>query len=149
MSIPDDVEAATSETPQSSRVKMRMLEQMAEVLEDEAAGLYYRAAGFEEEEFLLNREIEERQTEINRLQLKLDALRSERDGVLGKIESVTSEAAEMREALYRFEQAFVFQSLSPAQAEDTAACLAADFGQSNPAGGSTYFRRLSLADSAR
>ena len=46
------------------RVKTRMLEQMAEALEDEAAGLYRRAAAFEEEEFLLNKEIGERQTEI-------------------------------------------------------------------------------------
>jgi len=48
-------------------VKMRILEQMAEALEDQVAVLYRRAAAFEEEEFLLTREIEERQTEINRL----------------------------------------------------------------------------------
>jgi hypothetical protein len=51
-----------------------MLEQMAEGLEDQVAVLYRRAATFEEEEFLLNREIEERQTEINRLVLKLDTM---------------------------------------------------------------------------
>jgi hypothetical protein len=122
---------------------------MAEALEDEAAGLYHRAAGFEEEEFLLNREIEDRQTEINRLMLKLDALRSERDGVLEKIESITTEATEMREVVFKIEQAFVFQALTPMQAGGAAACLAADFAQSDQSSDSMYFRRLSPSDSAR
>src|SRR5215467_1244475 len=85
--------------PGAPRVKMRILEQMAEALEDQVAGLYRRAAAFEEEEFLLNREIEDRQTEINRLTLKLDSMRSERDRVMEKIESISREAAAMREAL--------------------------------------------------
>ncbi len=85
--------------PGSPRVKMRILEQMAEALEDQVAGLYRRAAAFEEEEFLLNREVEDRQTEINRLSLKLDSMRSERDRVMEKIESISREAAAMRDAL--------------------------------------------------
>ena len=148
MTILDDVEVVTSETPQSSRIKIKMLEQMAEVLEDQAAGLYQRAAGFEEEEFLLNREIGERQTEINRLLLKLDALRSERDGVLEKIETITSEASEMREAVFGIEQEFMFRALAPAQTEDAATCLAVDFGEPDHLSGSVYFRRLTLTDSA-
>ena len=70
----------------SPQMRTMLLEQMAEALEDEAAGLYRRAAAFEEDEFLLNREIDDRQTEINRLQLKLDGLRSERDRLMERIE---------------------------------------------------------------
>ena len=58
----------------SSQMRTMLLEQMAEALEDEAVALYRRAAAFEEDEFLLNKEIDDRQTEINRLQLKLDGL---------------------------------------------------------------------------
>src|SRR5258707_5813357 len=82
------------------RVKTRMLEQMAEALEDEASGLYRRAAAFEEEEFLLNKEIGERQTEINRLLLKLDGMRAERDRVIDEIEQISSEAAGVRERAF-------------------------------------------------
>jgi chromosome segregation ATPase len=80
----------------SPTVKMRILEQMAEALEDEAAGLCRRAAGHEDEETVLSREIDERQTQINRLQLKLDSIRSERYGLLGKVEDLRREANEMR-----------------------------------------------------
>jgi chromosome segregation ATPase len=76
---------------------MRILEQMAEALEDQVAGLYRRAAAFEEEEFLLNREIEERQTEINRLTFKLEVMRAERERVMERIESISREAAAIRE----------------------------------------------------
>jgi chromosome segregation ATPase len=79
------------------QVKMRMLEQMAEALEDQVAGLYRRAAAFEEEEFLLNREVEERQTEINRLTFKLEVMRAERERVIERIESISREAAAIRE----------------------------------------------------
>ena len=81
----------------SPRVKARMLEQMAEALEDEVGSLYRRAAAFEEEESILNKEIGERQTEINRLLLKLDAMRAERDRVMEKIELVSHESALMRD----------------------------------------------------
>src|SRR6267142_1086713 len=80
-----------------ARVKMRMLDQMAEALEDQVAGLYRRAAAFEEEEFLLNREIEERQPEINRLTFKLEVMRAERERVMKRIEFISREAAAIRE----------------------------------------------------
>lgn len=154
MTILEDVEAVKPERPQPSRVKIKMLEQMAEALEDEAVGLYHRAAGFEEKEFLINREIENRQTEINRLLLKLDAMRSERDAVLERIQSITNEATAMREAIYSIEQEFVFQSLEPAQAEEPDAFVASDFRQTDfrPADQpnvSMYFRRSRLAESVR
>jgi chromosome segregation ATPase len=79
---------------------MRILEQMAEALEDQVAGLYGRAAAFEEEEFLLNREVEERQTEINRLTFKLEVMRAERERVMERIESISSEAAAIREEVF-------------------------------------------------
>jgi len=147
MTILEDVEIATSETPPAARVKIRMLEQMAEALEDEATGLYYRAANFEEEEFMLNREIGERQTEINRLLLKLEALRSERDSVLEKIESITTEATEMREAVFKIEDEFMFQSIKPIEADDAVACRIAEFEQGAQSCGAMFFRRLSLAES--
>ncbi|MGA9768200.1 MAG: hypothetical protein WBV94_04115 [Blastocatellia bacterium] len=146
MNILNDFEVVTSAPPLSSRVKMRMLEQMAEALEDEASGLYRRAAAFEEEEFLLNREIEERQTEINRLLLKLESIRAERDGVLEKIESITSEATQMRDEAFKSDEAKVaFRSQSEDQV--TEPYIAAS-DQNNQSNGSVYFRRLTLADSA-
>ncbi|HXF39290.1 MAG TPA: hypothetical protein VN687_06220 [Blastocatellia bacterium] len=81
----------------SPQMRTMLLEQMAEALEDEAVGLYRRAAAFEEDEFLLNKEIDDRQTEINRLQLKLDGLRSERDRLMERIETVTEEAQALRD----------------------------------------------------
>lgn len=92
------------EVSSAPRIKIRMLSQMAEVLEDQAAVLYRRAAAFEEEEFLLNREMEDHQTEINRLALKLELMRSERDRVMEKIESISNEATAMREELFRNEE---------------------------------------------
>ena len=86
-----------STTNSSPQMRTMLLEQMAEALEDEAAGLYRRAAAFEEDEFLLNKEIDDRQTEINRLQLKLDGLRSERDRLMERIETITEEARGLRE----------------------------------------------------
>jgi len=82
------------------QVTMRMLEQMAEALEDQVAGLYRRAAAFEEEEFLLNREVEERQTEINRLTFKLEVMRAERERVIERIESISREAVAIRKQVY-------------------------------------------------
>jgi chromosome segregation ATPase len=82
------------------REKMRMLDQMADALEDQVAGLYRRAAAFEEEEFLLKRDVEERQTEINRLTFRLEVMRAERERVMERIESISSEAAAIREEVY-------------------------------------------------
>jgi predicted RNase H-like nuclease (RuvC/YqgF family) len=84
----------------SPAVKIKMLEQMAEALEDQVGALYRRAAAFEEEEFLLNREVEERQTEINRLRLKLDGMRAERDRLIERIELISAEAATIREEVF-------------------------------------------------
>lgn len=102
MTILTDGNVSTS--PGSSLlVKTRMLEQMAEALEDEAAGLYRRAAAFEEEESLLDKEIGDRQTEINRLLLKLDAMRADRDRVIEKVELISNEAAALRERAFNHE----------------------------------------------
>lgn len=126
-------------TPPSSppRVKTRMLEQMAEALEDEAAGLYRRAAAFEEEEFLLNKEIGERQTEINRLLLKLEAMRAERDRVIEKIEQISSEAAAVRERVFNGNE------------EDSIEATQTSQGQyENPSTGALFFRRMTVAEQA-
>ena len=87
----------------SNHVRMRMLQQMAEALEDEASSLLLRAAGLEEEELLLNRRIDEHQTEINRLQLKLQAIQSERDGLFDRVETLRDEARAMTEEAYNNE----------------------------------------------
>ena len=96
MNIIEDDRLETS-TPTSPRVKIKMLQQMAEALEDEATGLYRRAALYEEEDHLLSREIDDHQTEINRFRLKLESLRSERDGLLKKIDEIKREASMIRE----------------------------------------------------
>ena len=100
MAFITESEAAADGLNSPSRAKMRMLEQIAEALEDQVAGLYRRAAAFEEEEFLLNREVEERQTEINRLTFKLEVMRAERERVIERIESISREAAAIREEVY-------------------------------------------------
>jgi chromosome segregation ATPase len=121
----------------SPRVKTRMLEQMAEALEDEAAGLYRRAAAFEEEEFLLNKEIGERQTEINRLHLKLEGMRAERDRVIERIEQISSEAAAVRERAFEGDD------------EDSLNAIQATPGQyESPSTGALFFRRMTVADQA-
>jgi hypothetical protein len=100
-------------------VRTKMLLQMAEALEDEAGGLYRRAAAFEEEEFMLNSEIEERQTEISRLQLKLEALRSTRNGLLEKIEALRSEATAMREEVFNNEEELALAPLAEEWSDQT------------------------------
>src|SRR5215831_6140634 len=60
----------------ADHVKLQMMQHMADGLDDEAAGLGCRAEGIQEEEFLLTREIDQHYTEINRLVLKLQGLRS-------------------------------------------------------------------------
>src|SRR5581483_3294130 len=109
-------EAFGDSAPPVMRAKMRLLEQMAEALEDEAAGLYRRAAVCEDEECLLEREIEERQTEINRLSLKLNALRADRDALAKKITALTDEAAALREQVYHSEEAGVLAAIERAAA---------------------------------
>lgn len=80
-----------------------VVDQIAEALEDEASSLVLKAASYEEEEQLLNREIEERQTEINRLLFKLEAVRNENDDLIKKIESIRAEAIALREESFRSE----------------------------------------------
>lgn len=134
-------------------VKMRMLEQMAEALEDQVAGLYRRAAAFEEEEFLLNGEVEERQTEINRLMLKLEAMRAERDRLMEKIESISGEAAAMREEVFNGEEEVALAAIESSTVE---ASTGTECGHSQPGStgddpscGAMFFRRMTLAEQAR
>jgi len=119
----------------SPRVKTRMLEQMADALDDEAAGLYRRAATFEEEEFLLSKEIGERQTEINRLGLKLEVLRGDRDRVMDQIEQLSSEAAAVRECAFEGKDEVSVPTIHAAQGE-----------YENPTTGALFFRRMTTAD---
>jgi chromosome segregation ATPase len=135
----------------SPRLKIRMLQQMAEALEDEAAGLYQRAASFEEEEFMLNREIEERQTEINRLALKLESMRGERDRLLERIESLRGEAAAMREEVFNCEEEIALAAIDGARTDDDllAGSCAGHAAQGSQQRSSLYFRRMTVADHAR
>jgi predicted RNase H-like nuclease (RuvC/YqgF family) len=114
-----------------------MLQQMAEALEDEAAGMYRRAAAYEEEDFLLNCEINERQTEINRLLLKLEAMRSDRDRLLEKIEALRNEAASLREVGFNSEEEIALSVIGNRRANETVDRSSHD---------SLYFRRMTLAD---
>lgn len=126
------------------QVKVRMLGQMAEALEDQVAGLYCRAAGFEEEEFLLNREIGERQTEINRLLLKLEAIRAERDRVIEKIESISREAAEMREEVCDSEEELAVAGIEGSTASRSNGQPV--FTDGDPTRSAMFFRRSTLAE---
>lgn len=110
MTIFDGVQEPRSET-KNPRLSMWMLDQMAEGLEDQAAGLACRAAGFEEEECLLTREIAERETEINRLLLRIESLRSDRDSIVERIESLKSEANAIREQLFLCEEEAALASI--------------------------------------
>lgn len=116
----------------SPQMRTMLLEQMAEALEDEAVGLYRRAAAFEEDEFLLNKEIDDRQTEINRLQLKLDGLRSERDRLIERIDTITEEAQALRD-----------ESLNTYASEIGVPSLDHDSDAS-----AMYFRRATLTETA-
>ena len=149
MTLSTDIEETSESVAPNMRAKMRMLGQMAEALEDEAAGLYRRAAVYEEEEFLLEREIEERQTEINRLSLKLNALRADRDALLAKITALTDEATTLREEVYCNEEARALAAIERAD-------LVMPPGQSDMAATaesaaprSVYFRRAELTDVSR
>jgi hypothetical protein len=145
-------EGGITESDASSppRMKMRLLIQMAETLEDQAAGLYRRAAASEEEEFLLNREIEERQTEINRLVLKLEAMRAERDRLMEKIGLISEEATAIREEIYNGEEEFALAAIQ-ASAAETASPAGSGDGQPaitnmDQASGATFFRRMTVSE---
>lgn len=150
MTVLTEARVPASGLSSTPRVKIRMLAQMAEALEDQVAGLYRRAAAFEEEEFLLNREIEERQTEINRLLLKLEAMRAERDRVMERIESISNEAAAMREEVFNGEEEVVLVPIEGSMAEASTG-PAGDGGQpvftgGDPASGAMFFRRLTPSE---
>ena len=95
----------------SNQVRMRMLQQMSEALEDEGSCLLLRASGFEEEEVRLNRQIDDHQTDINRLQLKLEAVRSERVGLLERAAGLRDEARAMREEAYNNEDEIALSAI--------------------------------------
>jgi hypothetical protein len=152
MTVHTEIKEPACDLSSPPGVKMRMLEQMAEALEDQVAGLYRRAAAFEEEEFLLNREVEERQTEINRLMLKLEAMRAERDRVMERIESISGEAAAMREEVFNGEEEVALAAIesSTAEASTGPGCgdLQPGFTGGDPSRGAMFFRRMTLAEQA-
>ena len=123
-------------TKAQDRVKMRLLEQMAEALEDEASALYRRAAAFEEEEFILSHELGERQTEINRLLLKIEAMRAERDRVTDRIETISLEAIALREEAFNGQRGTAESSSGKANDPDPV------FTNGDPARSAMFFRRV-------
>jgi chromosome segregation ATPase len=123
----------------SNHVRMRMLQQMSEALEDEASSLLLRAAGLEEKYLLINGQIDERQTEINRLQLKLEAIQSERDGLLERVESLRSEARAMTEEAYDNEDEIALSVINDLPSAD------AEQGQPR---GPIFFQRSRLTRSS-
>jgi hypothetical protein len=137
MTIIDETNEATCGVTTQMAAKMRIFEHMAEALEDQVAGLYRRAATFEEEEFLLNREVEERQTEINRLMLKLESMRAERDRVIDRIESISNEAAAIRGVVFRGEDASTFDGIERESAQTSTGPA---FNGSGPLPGSAFCR---------
>jgi chromosome segregation ATPase len=147
MTLLTDTEDTGGSAVASTRAKMHMLVQMAQALEDEAGGLYRRAAGYEEEEFLLDREIEDRQTEINRLSLKLYGLRADREALLARIDELMDEALALRETVYADEEAQALAAIERGCAPEAAPdgdAMAEDAGpQPN------YFRRAELGEAVR
>jgi chromosome segregation ATPase len=121
----------------SPLIRMKMLEQMAEALEDEAASCCRRVAGLEEEEFLLSRQIDERQTEINRLQLKLDGLRCEREGLFNRIESLRTEATAMKEEAFNNEDEIALSLIDD---------VPTVHGKQSPQNTPVFFQRMSLKE---
>ena len=99
---------------QDSRLSIWMLDQMAEALEDQAAGLSSRAAGLEHEQSQVRKEIERHGTEINRLLLKLESLRSDRESVVTRIESLKLEANGIREQQFACEEEAALAAIDPA-----------------------------------
>ena len=99
---------------QESRLSIWMLDQMAEALEDQAAGLSKRAAGLEQEQSQIRKEIERHGTEINRLLLMLESLRSDRESVVTRIESLMLEANSIREQQFACEEEAALAAIDPA-----------------------------------
>ena len=146
MTVLTEIKTPVSGLSSPRRMKMRMLEQMAEALEDQVAALYRRAAAFEEDEFLLNREVEERQTEINRLMLKLESMRAERDRVMEKIESVSCEATAIREEIFNNEEEAAIAAIAAAP---SIVGLTGDAHPGcDPSSDGMFFRRMTLTEQA-
>jgi uncharacterized protein YlxW (UPF0749 family) len=99
--------------------------------------MYRRAAMFEEEELSLGHEVEERRTQINRLLLKMEGLRAERESLIEKIESLKTEAAALREEAFTDEEEIAISSIISSPEEE------------DQSRGSTYFRRMTVANHAR
>jgi chromosome segregation ATPase len=135
----DEINETECEVSPSRAVRMRILEQMAEALDDHVAGLYRRAAAFEEEEFLLNREVEDRQTEINRLLLKLESMRADRDRVFKKIESLSNEAGAIRDEIFRGEEAGALAAIERSAMETAPVLVVVD-----PLQDPMFFRRVTV-----
>lgn len=118
MNTLEEKEASQSDYPASPVVKIRIFQQMAEALEDEASALNRRATSFEEEETSLVAIIQEHQTNINRLNLRLQALRSEHNGLMEKVSRLEEEAAVLREEAYSIKQDIVLTSAESGDAEE-------------------------------
>jgi predicted RNase H-like nuclease (RuvC/YqgF family) len=123
----------------SNHVRMRMLQQMSEALEDEASSLLLRAAALEEEDLLINRQIDERQTEINRLQLKLEAIQGERDSLIERVECLRDEARAMTEEAYNNEDEIALSVIDD--------LLSVEVEQGQPRG-PIFFQRSRLSKSS-
>ncbi|HSE36763.1 MAG TPA: hypothetical protein VLG74_05615 [Blastocatellia bacterium] len=145
MMVIDETNQADRGVSSPPAVHLRILEQMAESLEDQVAALYRRAAAFEEEEFLLTREVEERQTEISRLLLKLESMRAERDRVIERIESISAEAGEIKEEVLRGEEDM---ALAAIEELTTDASRGPSFAVAETRRGATFFRRMTLTEQA-
>jgi len=122
---------------------------MADVLDEQASELYGSAAAFEEEEAMLSREISERQTEINRLNSKLEALRIERDRVLERIDSLRREASAMRDEILDNEEEIALSAidcnLESSISEQSNGIQTGDTASHSP----VYFRRMTPAEHIR
>jgi predicted nuclease with TOPRIM domain len=130
------------------RIRVRTLQQMAEALEDEAAGLDRRAAAFEEEELVVTREVQAHQTEINRLLLRLQSIRSERDSVVERIEKLGTEARHLKQRSLSSEDEEGLGAMESCEFDDRMN-RRTDLADSRGVSGqdrSTYFRRMSVTD---
>ena len=150
MTVPTEERILDSDVGSPPKTKMRLLLQIAETLEDEAAGLYRRAAASEEEEFLLNREIEERRTDINRLVLKLEAIQAERNRLMVKIASISEEATALREEIFNREEEIALGAIEASSGEQESSEYLQpgprDCKHVDPASGATFFRRMAMAE---
>ncbi|HKV37898.1 MAG TPA: hypothetical protein VJX67_01705 [Blastocatellia bacterium] len=100
--------------------RLKMMQQIAEGLEDEAHSLTRRARAIEEEEAQISQEVEELQTGIQRLSLRSTSLRGEREALLAKIDKLHHEADSIRDKAISAEEELALQSLELRAAVRTA-----------------------------